>query len=300
MTADAKTPRFHDRGCRWVALSRMLIPALIVVLWSTAAWGYLFNGAHLLELMTRTLEGAKSLIVTQHLTIEDPLISAQPVEMREELKYFFPDRFRSEIRHADFQRILVVSRGAALTIADGRITAFSEGRFERYKDLLLYRSRKLLHKALLRYGVDTGITSLGRMGTRVVYVIGAQYPDDAVSQLWIDKERLLPLRWLSVLSASGLDQQVSRLEFIYANWVQPDKVWYPMRIEALYNGRRMRTLEVSSVQANAPVARELFNIANLMMMYTVAEESQSGAGNSNSAVDEVERTIEEFRRELDP
>ncbi len=278
----------------------LLVSLLLPLFWSATAWGYVLSGPHILELVARNLAGTQSLTVHQQIIVDDPLVSAEPIVMSEELNYLFPDQFRSEIHHQDTHRIVVVSRDEALVVVDGQIVGDQQGRFDRYKDLLLYRSRQLLHKALLTHGVDVGITSLGRLGDRVVYVIGAQYPDDSVSQIWIDKERLLPLRWLSVVPKEGMSRQYHRLEFIYDKWQQLDDVWYPLRIDSIYNDQRLRTIEVRRVEANAPIAGELLNISHLMSLYAAEQTLDSADDNTTLDVDEVERTIEEFRKKFEP
>ncbi len=288
---------------RYTAWSALPAAAgMAVVFWAAAVSGYVLQGPHILELVAGKMAGPQSLTVHQYVTLDDPLVSTEPVGMNEELYYLFPDQFRSEIHRGESLRIFVASRGEALTILDGKITSDKEGRFDRYKDLLLYRSRKLLHLALLRHGVDVGVTSLGRMGDRLVYVIGAQYPDDSVSQVWIDKERLLPLRWLKVIPAEGPPQPPDRLDFRYDRWQEFDGGWYPMRVESYYNDHRLRVAEVRRVEANQAIAGEMFSVSSLMTQYAPPkkEEADTSKEGPLPEEDEVQRTIEEFKKKFEP
>jgi outer membrane lipoprotein-sorting protein len=273
---------------------------VIFWLWAAPVNGYVLKGPHVLDMMVRKLAGAQTLQVDQQVVILDAAISDQPIELTETLNYVFPDRFRSEIKHENSHRIQVLSQGQALTIVDDIITGEHEGRFDRYKDLLLYNSRQLLQKVLYTHGVDVGTTSLGRMDDRIVYVIGADYPNASTSQVWVDKERFVPLRWINVIAPADASTEPERFEFIYRNWQNLDGVWYPMLIETYHNRLLVRRIQVAKVQANTAIAGELLNIAHLMTIYKKEAAPPTSDEAPQSEVDEVERTIEDFKKKFEP
>jgi hypothetical protein len=250
--------------------------------------------------LARNLAGAQSLHVQQRVVIDDPAVSDGPVELSEELSYLFPGRFRSEILHQDSRRVHVVSQGESITIVDNRIAPGGEGRFDRYKDLLLYHSGDMIHQTLLSHGVDVGIVSLGRMGDHLVFVIGAQYPDESVSQLWIDKDRLVPLRWINVFPPNRTTGQKERLDFVYKDWRKFDGAWYPMQIESFLNQRKIRTINAAKVETNVVIPGELVNIQHLVSVYGTPDDGGARNEPPVDAVDEVEQTIEDFRKKFEP
>ena len=274
----------------------------VVWLWAAPVSGHVLEGAHVLDLMARKLSGAQTLQVDQLVTVEDITVASEPFVLEESLSFIFPNRFRSDIQHENTHRIHVLSHGQTITVVDGTIAANGySGRFDRYKDLFLNNSRHLLHKALATYGVDVGITSLGRMEDHVVFVIGANYPDDSVSQLWVDKERFVPLRWINVIKSDETGMVTDRLEFIYRNWQNVDKVLYPMQITTFHNQYPIRQIRVTRVNANVVITPELLDIPHLMTLYPrEVVEAPPEDQESNSDVDEVERTIEDFRKKFDP
>lgn len=286
------------RIAKWHTLLAGLIFAIGLVSISPAS-AYVLEGPHVLYLMTHRKAPPKTLLVEQQVTIEDPDLSDVPIELEETLRYSFPDTFRADSRHQQTHRILVVARSQALTIVDGQIISDQQGRFDRYKDVLLYRSRHLLHNALITQNVDVGKTSLGRWEDHIVVVIGAQYPDESVSQLWVDKELFLPLRWIIVAEESSENQEADRLEFIYRDWRMINKVWYPMQIETTLNQKRIRMVRVKTVKKDVVLDAELFNISNLMTLYEPAEP-EDPQSETESELDEVERTIEDFRKKFEP
>jgi hypothetical protein len=260
---------------------------------------YVLEGPHVLALMTRKKSPPQTLLVEQQVIIEDPALSDQPIELEETLRYSFPDTFRADTQHELTHRILVVARSQALIVVDDQIVSNQQGRFDHYKDVLLYRSRQLLHQALIAQHVDVGQTSLGRWDDHIVVVIGAQYPDESVSQLWVDKELFLPLRWIIVAEDASEDQEADRLEFIYRDWRKINKVWYPMQIETTLNQKRIRMVRVKTVKKDAVLDAELFNISNLMTLYEPAEPEETQP-QTETELDEVERTIEDFRKKFEP
>ncbi len=286
------------RMAKWHFLLAGLIFAVGLVSISPAS-AYVLEGPQVLYLMTHRKAPPKTLLVEQQVTIEDPSLSDVPIELEETLRYSFPETFRADSRHQQTHRILVVARSQALTIVDGHIISDQQGRFDRYKDVLLYRSRHMLHKALITQHVDVGQTSLGRWDDHIVIVIGAQYPDESASQLWVDKELFLPLRWIIVDDESSENQEADRLEFIYRDWRMINKVWYPMQIETTLNQKRIRLVRVKTVKKDAVLDAELFNISNLMTLYEPAEP-EDPQSQTESELDEVERTIEDFRKKFEP
>jgi outer membrane lipoprotein-sorting protein len=274
------------------ALGLLLICFLPAV--TLAAGGNVLTGPHILELMVQALSNAQSLRVEQTVVVEDKAVADHPLELTETLSYAFPDRYRSDTRYKETDRIHVVAQGQALTVIDGRRTSDATGRFDRYKDLLLYRSRSMLHKILLSHGVDVGKTSLGRSDDRIVYVIGAQYPDMSSSQVWVDKERFLPMRWLQVSPTDPNDQ----LEFVYSDWQKKGDLWYPLQIETIHNQILIRRIRVTQIQVNVSLAPDLFDLPRLMDTYPQDAPAGTSPPPDSDASQEVQQTIEEFRKKF--
>lgn len=260
-------------------------------------YGFVPEGPQILELMVKTLSGANTLRVDQQVVIEDPELSPEPLELMETCTYLFPDRFRSDTRYQDTLRILVVSGGQALSVIDGRLAANKEAGFDGYKDLLLYHSRQLLLKALLKDDIDVGTTSLGRFDDRIVIVVGAQYPDESVPQVWVDQERFVPLRWISYASSdSGGEKE--RREFVYRNWQKWHDVWWPSRIESYHDQQLVRQISTRRVEANVTVEEKLLSISYLKTLYTEAPPI-SEPETPKTDMDEVQETIDEFKKKFE-
>jgi hypothetical protein len=296
----------------WACIVRLLpkgqlplLAGLTVLLGLGGAWpgpahGYVLPGPQILALMADTIGGLKTLRVNQQVTVEDPAVSAEAITFDETLNYIFPYRFRSDIEHQNTRRIHVVSKGQTLTVVDDTIHPGPEAHYDLYKDLLLFDSAYLLQKTLYIHGIDVGITSLGRLGDRVVFVIGARYPDESVPQIWVDQERFVPLRWLTGQQSSETAPQEDRWEFLYSNWEKVDGAHYPFQVETYHNKQLVRRIRVTTADANAVIDGALFDIARLRSTYKQLVPSPGSGEPSPSGVEDVQRTIDEFKKKFEP
>lgn len=271
----------------------LFLSLLTVLSLYALANAYVLQGPHILELMVQNVGKAKGLWVSQKLVCHDNGEQNGAVEFYETLKYVFPETFRSDILSDTIQRIQVLSNGLALTIIDGKVAAESETRLDRYKDLLLYRSRMLLEQRLSLLGVDITVSSLGRFEGKPAYVLGAQYPDESVPQIWFDKDSFRPFRWI-VMCGAGETRNES-LEVRYAGWHQVNRTWYPMHIELFVNDILVREIKVQDIRVNPSFTEDIFDIEYLRSTYSPGASVESDQQKTED-LNEVQKTIEEFKR----
>ena len=292
---------------------------------------YVLDGRHVLDLMVEKIGVAETLYVSQKLNFyrllpaADALTPAtgdasqtaadagsnamqaavpyiggkqtstpETIELEETLRYIFSNAFRSDARSKNSERIYVFSNAGTLTIIDGTIVPNSANRFDLYKDILLYRSRPVLADRLTELGVDVSISSLGRFEDKIAFVIGAEYPDESVNQLWVDKETLLPLRL--ILKGFSGGQGPNTVEVRYLVWWNVGETRYPSRIEFYQDDNLVRVNEARKFEENASFSKELFDIAHLKMVYPRTLSLPSVASGAAEEPSEIQKTIEEFKR----
>ncbi len=261
----------------------------------SAPHAYVLKGPHILDIMTKRLGRAKSLLVIQKLMMpdhDDPSVKTT-VQVRETLRCLFPTTYRSDIVSDDFKRIRVLSEGRALTVIDEKVVEGYEDRYDRYQDLLLFRSRLLLQNKLPLAGVDITISSVGRFQDKLAYVIGAQYPNETVPQIWVNKEAFRPFRW--IIEDKADDGAKDRLEVRYLEWREVDGIWYPMRIELFRNHTLFRQILVQDIQVNPTLPQKLFDIDYLKTIYPSMAALTPGQDETDELQD-VQKTIEEFKK----
>jgi outer membrane lipoprotein-sorting protein len=254
---------------------------------------YVLHGYHLLELMRHEMGTARSLEVIQKLTIQESVSPTEAVAVQETLSYRFPVAFRSEFTSAAGQHIQIFSNGRALTVVDRRIVSDTESELDHYKDIFLYNTRELLKNRLSQLGVAADVSSLGRFQGRIAYVLGAQYPDETVPQLWLDKETFRPMRWLlKPASAGNLSEAI---EVRYDDWRKLSSIWYPERIEFYQGDRLLRRMQVQRTRVNPELSDRLFDLTYLKSIYPYAAAPPPAQGESGGKND-IQRTIDRFRK----
>ncbi len=320
--------RTSNRKNRKTKAARVAFIVIACWLWALPTLAYVLEGPHILELMVERLGSAESLFVSQKLifhrvateareaaaapdvldSMEDarntevmPPIPAnepppgQSLELDESLRYVFGEAFRSEASSPGSERIYVFSAGRTLTVIDGYIVDDAENRFELYKDVLLYRSREALSERLVQLGVDVSVSSLGRFEGKIAFVVGADYPDESVPQLWVDKETLLPMRWIiQPVDGSG----TGALEVHYLNWWKIGQTRYPSRIEFYQDGELVRECRSINFEEDAQFSAELFDIDYLQTVY-LRQPPQAEDDQLSEQSSEVQKAIKEFQNLFD-
>lgn len=287
----------------------------------SSAQAYVLPAPHVLDLMVQKLGSAKTLEVSQKnfffdvpavpgpCAENDPDCSGErpaaeigsspgpvtpkPAEILESLRYVFPHAFRTDTRATATERIHLYVGGRSLTLIDGAQIAGPESSFDIYPRLLLHRSRRALKQLLDDYGVTTDNCSLGRSDGRVAFVIGAVYPDLSAPQVWVDKETLLPVRW--VVSGAEPGSDTARLEIRYIEWRKQKDVWYPNQIEFVENGSPVRLIQAEHLAANPTFTRDLFDIDALRASARPAALPREEGGRREGLSD-IQKTIQEFKR----
>ncbi len=271
----------------------VLVSLITFVCSGTLANAFVLLGPHILELMRKELGTAQRLFVSQKLILYQDYLEEGAIVLDEKLRYIFPDTFRSDIFSENAERIHVFSKGRSVTVIDGKITSDRETELDHYKDIILYNSRELLEDRLPKFGLDVYTSSLGRFQGRLAYIVGAQYPDETVPQLWIDKNTFKPFRWIMFGGTS--ENREDLLEFRFFEWRQVDKIWYPMRIEFYQGENLVRMIQVDEIKVNPQFPDKLFDIKYLRSTYPRATSIIPEKRESNE-LKEVQKALEEFQK----
>ena len=269
-----------------------LIVAIVTCLYAPAN-AYVLPGPYILKLMTQNLGKAKSLLVSQTLVIHDDTLQKSGVELSETLRYVFPEMFRSDTLSEQVNRIHVLSKGKAVTVIDGKVADESDNRYDRYKNILLFKPGKMLQDKLSLLGVDVTVSSLGRFQGKPAYVLGARYPDETTPQVWLDKDTFRPFRW--IMTSKPEQSRENSLEVRYLEWQKVKNTWYPMRIEFFMAGILVREIHVQNVKINPSFSKKLFDIKHLKSLYPQGPPAEQEQENKKD-LNEVQKTIEDFKK----
>ncbi len=264
------------------------------------AWGgwgcppaaaYVPPAAHLLERMHQALGHAEAATVWQRVAILTGGETPGETVLTETLRFWPPRRLRSDIEGQGVRHLRVVSGERCLTAIDGRIVPDVESRYDAYKNLFLQESAGALEAQLTSLGVNLRVTSPGRLDGLPVFVVGAQYPDLTLPQLWLDRETLRPVR--QILPPGARARGAGVLDVRYARWRRVDTFWYPGEVSFHLDGRPVRRIRLEGAGVAAGFEAALFDIGGLTSSLEAAPEM---APRPPSPATEVRAAIEDFRR----
>lgn len=275
------------------------IAALSVILAMGAgphpAAAYVLEGPHVLELCAKAMGNITVLQANQKLLIYPQTPESAPTVYDETATYVMPERFRSDIVSDQIQRTHLVFADSSITVIDGRM-AVGEDPFDLYQQLLRSRTRPRLMRTLNRLGVETAISSLGRIEDTVVFVLGARYPDESVSQLAIDKQTFLPIRLLLVDRGEGAADR--RLEILYRNWQKVQSGWFPFQVVFTINGRLAREVRVADLRLHPTIPSEMMDLEALKTSVAL-NNADTPQGQKQEAVDAVQQAVQDFQKKFE-
>jgi hypothetical protein len=276
---------------RLAALAVMIVTAAL----AGPAGAYVLEGPHVLELTAEAMGKITALQVVQQLLIYPATPETPPTVFNETATYIMPERFRSDIVADQIQRTHLVFADSSLTVIDGRM-AVGENPFDRYQRLLRSRTRSRLMRTLNQLGVETAISSLGRLEEQVVFVLGARYPDESVSQLAVDKETFLPVRLLLVDRAAAAGD--GRLEIFYRNWQKVHSGWFPTQVVFTINGRLAREVRVTELRPNPSIAADMMDLEALKASIA-ARDAATPQGQKQETVEAVQQGVKDFQKKFE-
>jgi len=268
-----------------------LIGILVIFGHPATTHSYILPAEQILEFMIKHLGSAHSLQVLQKTVIYDPSLEEGMREFDATLYYWYPDRFRGEVRTPEGEHVRVTGPEGAISVTNGKIIGERENPFDHFKDPLLYRQTELLQRQLLKLEVNLNVVSLGRYRNKISYVIGAKYPDESLPQVWIEKNTFRPLRYILTPGGPSDSEEVE-----YADYRSLGKDnWYPESILFYKNGRLTKRYVLKSFKINPKLPNQLFDIPHLKTVYQLMVSTHPSPL-PPSELDEVRQTIENFTK----
>ncbi len=267
----------------------------MVLAFATTGAAYIPPTPFLLQKMIDALGQARAIQVEQHVRFFTAAAKSLPNGIPETLVYRFPDAFQEYMHTPQADRVRIFNDGDGVVIQGGTAYPGEGSRYDRYSDILLFRSVVPLTDALTRMGIDVSLTALGRFFDHHVVIIGALNEKEDRPQLWIDKSSNLPLR-LILTDARQPDQP---FEIQFRNWQSYGNTQYPDRIDFYDEDVISREIVVDKVSILSTVDASLFDIQAAEARYVTAP-TNAAASTATQDLEEVDRSIEQFRQQFGP
>jgi hypothetical protein len=118
------------------------------------------------------------------------------------------------------------------------------------------QARERLYKAMVHMKVDPEVVSLARFDGRVAWLIGSKPWEEGKSQLWLDKETLMPLRLVEVKKDGKSRTEMRLLGYGSAEAGS----WFPKVIEVHKDGALIRRSIVRTADKNGSLKKGLFDL----------------------------------------
>ncbi len=279
-----------------------------------SALGYVINGDKILSLTARKIGRAHTLTARQKVTTYVVEQHTRREVAEERVRYIFPYAFRVDSTTDSVNRSYLVKEGRTLTVVNDKNEPNAESELDLYHYLLLRHRTSDLIEFLEAYGIDTAVNSLGKFEKKVAFVLGAQYPNQEHSQLWLGKEDFLPMRWILIVLSEPISPELEdpnappvfdRLEFRFSLWQKFDTLYYPKRIDIYYNDVLQREIRVEEVMINQELDQTLMDIDRQLERYPPPESEKlltpldSYEEEIDDSTDDIQRSIDNFKKKFE-
>ena len=231
---------------------------------------YVLEGPHILDQMVKKIGNLATVTALAEVEIQNWPQEGSNTSFTQQIAISVPGMTRITVSGDTRSFVRVRSRSETLTLADDQVIPSKVSVFDVYLDLLSFRSREMLQSHLMNMGIDVSVSSLGRFGDQLVFVVGAKYPDLSVPQIWIDKETFLPARWVDVVSQ--VDGTYKTMDAVYGNWQKIEKTWFPMAVDFSKEDRVIRKINVTKVEINTILDPSEFDIWQIKSTHPIVAE----------------------------
>ena len=239
----------------------LLFPAAILFLMAVPTAAYVLEGPHILNLMVKKIAGKAAVAASAKVTLVNPAPEGSPVSFYQQVEIRVPGMTRVAIQAPQRKLVRINSGADTLTVVNDQIIPSTVSIYDRYLMLFAFQTRKALQEWLMQQGVDVAVSSIGRYEDRLVYVVGAKYPDLTVSQIWVDKETFLPIRW--VAAEPQKDGATRTMDAVYGNWQRVDKAWFPMTVSFNAEDVPRRVVTMTDVDMHPDLNAAAFDVAQI-------------------------------------
>ncbi len=257
----------------------------------STGWTFVPEATHLMHLVQNKIKEPAGIEVWQNKVILDYQDSDQPyVKIKENLIFSFPGRLRINTFPDILANFSVESDFNFFKISEREGISREKSLTDLYTDILLYRDNENYLKQLDLWGTDTEEVSFQRYNDTICYVIGKpRKKNSEVPGLWIEKNTFLPLRYV-------VEKNSQQVEFVYKNWKQVSKTFYPMQIHIFLNSRLFAMINVEHINLHSNAPSGLFNIDNLLKTYPADDTVDNHKIKDRSITGEYENSLPETRQ----
>jgi hypothetical protein len=225
------------------------------------AQAYVLPADYLIRLMAETRRAQRLKDLTVHLSTTQ----LEGSELYDEHLYLKQEaRLRRVSHRGEVDTIYVSNLGMQASGDEKRIQKLPGLAEDLTATLLMPGWRDLEEKALVvvelltKLGIDSKVTSLGRQGEKIVYIVGARSWETDHAQIWIGKKSLLPMRMRVKKEIVGGHKMIDIRFLEYGSAIAGNL--FPRVIEYYEDDVLVRRSEVVGIKRNQKLPDTLFDI----------------------------------------
>lgn len=206
--------------------------------------------------LNRNLTSLKGLVKT---TILNELNDGGTIEIPEEIFMKEGGFFRSQRHYSEGDDIIIQSGRRSLAVVRHEAD-IDDRRIDAVFPLIFFQpSVENLLDNLSFLGVDTTVVTFGRIDKEVTFVIGNGSEKKPSSNVWIDKKRGFPLRFVGYIISEG-KLNVLRAEYMKYTYVKK-RFWFPSRIEYYRNDKLWTVCTIEDTVPIDELPASLFEVS---------------------------------------
>ncbi|MBW2649049.1 MAG: hypothetical protein JRC53_04440, partial [Deltaproteobacteria bacterium] len=221
-----------------------------------AGFAYIPSAGQILQPFLKAYSGLHTIRIDMETVIYDDL--SEKTEISEQILIKKGGMFRAKRSFPHGDNILIQDGRETLNLGVETANAGERRLDTVFPTIFFQKSVNDLLNALNFLGVDTGAVGIDRMDGKTVFVAGKGLAAAPGSQLWIERERSLPLRFVGI-GMSGGKRIVLRAEYMDYHQVRK-RFWLPERIDYYRNDVLWVVSLLKNITINESLSETLFSM----------------------------------------
>ncbi len=281
-------------------LTRQIWPLVILavlILLPVRLTAYIIPTHQIVRLMVKSKPKYTALRIEQSVVLYQDTFVGGKLEVPSLLFLEAPDKARLEVSFPQERRILVSQGGQSVSLVADRIAPEDKAELRQrliFRNLILLPSTKAILRLLREEGVNTGKVALGRHKGKIAYIIGAREGEERVPQLWVEKERLFPLRFIGRVIIEGV---VKMIEIKYQDYrYLSGGLSYPFRVEFYTDEKLTQCFRVKEIYESPKLVKGMFDVARIRKEHPPAEKPPPEEKVEPEKANSIEQLLEESKK----
>lgn len=274
-----------------------LIILTVLILLPARLTAYIIPAHQIVRLMVRNKPKYTALRIEQSVVLYQDTFTGGRLEVPSLLFLEAPDKARLEVSFPQEKKVMVSQGKQSVSLIAERIAPEDKAELRQrllFRNLILLPSTRAILRLLREEGVDAGKVALGRYKGKIAYIIGAREGEERMPQLWVEKERLFPLRFIGRVIIEGV---VKMIEIKYQDYrYLSGGLSYPFRVEFYTDEKLTQCFRVKEIYESPKLVKGMFDVAKIRKKHPRVEKPPPEEKTEPEKGKTIEQLLEEAER----